>query len=908
MIGTSLTERRTRLPKLPPSTRAPSARLTLLVANVVLGLLALPCSATDYMRDIKPLLAEKCYACHGALKQEAGLRLETASLIRNGGDSGPAIVPGDPALSLLIERITADDDIRMPPRNEGARLTTEEVSRLSNWIDSGAIAPEEPIPDAPLAHWAYRPITRPVVPRPPCQAANPIDAFLYAKQRERGVRAQPIAPRSLLVRRLYLDLIGLPPTLQQLHDPRPWNVIVDELLTSPQHGERWARHWMDVWRYSDWYGLGEQLRYSQKHIWHWRDWIVESLNEDKGYDSMVLEMLAGDELAPQDADTLRATGFLARNYYLFNRTTWLDQTLEHTAKSFLGMTLNCAKCHDHKYDPVSQQDYYRMRAIFEPHQVRLDPVPGVVDWEQDGLPRVFDNHPDLPTYLHVRGDPQNFDENAPVAPGVPQIFADWAPAINAVPLPVTAYAPSLREHVRDDHLREADHEIARRERVLADAVQDLRQVAESTSSSSGAGTCADSPDSTPANEESLRQAVATARAQLDVACARRHSLAATFAADQARFGEVVDETQIAATAQIAAVKQAELKLAEAVLDVILSRQDETKKANADERKTKAQQQLDAARAGKSDYTPIRGAKKALETPAHQETDYDVIYPRNSTGRRLALARWLVDRRNPLTARVAVNHVWMRHFGRPLVESVFDFGLRCEAPEHQALLDYLACELIDSGWSLRHLHRMIVTSQAYQRSSSAAGADATNLAADSQNTLYWRMPSRRMESEVIRDSLLHLAGVLDTTLGGPPVDPRQGGTRRSLYFQHSRDQQDKFLSMFDDADILQCYRRQESIVPQQALALANSQLALSMSAKIAEAIQGELPTDGRSEFVNHVFETLLAREPEEAERQSCLEYCDALAALVNDEQPDVEKHVRGRLVHALLNHNDFVTIR
>ena len=190
------------------------------------------------------------------------------------------------------------------------------------------------------------------------------------------------AERSLLLRRVYLDLIGLPPTREEMQaflgdkSPDAYEKVVDRLLASPQYGERWGRHWMDVWRYSDWWGLGAELRNSQKHIWHWRDWIVESLNEDKGYDRMLREMLAADELYPTDPDALRATGFLARHYFIFNRTTWLDETVEHTGKAFLGLTFNCCKCHDHKYDPFSQADYYRFRAIFEPYQIRTDNVPG----------------------------------------------------------------------------------------------------------------------------------------------------------------------------------------------------------------------------------------------------------------------------------------------------------------------------------------------------------------------------------------------------------------------------------------------------------------------------------------------------------------------------------------------------
>ncbi|MEL6109922.1 MAG: DUF1549 domain-containing protein [Planctomycetota bacterium] len=409
----------------------------------------------DYVAQVKPLLAEKCYSCHGALKQEAGLRLETRELMDDGG----VVVAGDVDRSELLVRISAEDDRRMPPHGEGAELHVDEIDLVRRWIAEGAAAPSEPTPPSPQSHWAFQPIRRPTVP----DGVHPIDALLDQSRREAGVTAVNQASRTIAIRRLYLDLIGLPPSQAQLADDRAWNVIVDELLSSPAHAERWARHWMDVWRYSDWYGLGKQLRVSQKHLWHWRDWIIHSLMEDKGYDRMVTEMIAGDELAPSDPDVVAATGFLARNYYLFNRTTWLDNTIEHTGKAFLGLTLNCAKCHDHKYDPLSQLDYYRFRAIFEPHQVRLDLVPGETDFEKDGLPRVFDDHVDKPTYLHVRGDAKNPDTSREIQPGVPAILDHFATSINPVALPHQAYAPGSRNDVQ---------------RLLLGEAMDARQLAE----------------------------------------------------------------------------------------------------------------------------------------------------------------------------------------------------------------------------------------------------------------------------------------------------------------------------------------------------------------------------------------------------------------------------------------------
>ena len=1069
---------------------------------LIAGIVPTACGETvDYLKDIKPLLSAKCYSCHGAIRQESGLRLETRSLMLKGGDSGAAIKPGDSEGSALIERVAADPDSRMPPEGEGAALKPDEIRKLRLWIESGASAPEEETPAGPLDHWAFRPIMRPPIPARVSGASfaeHPVDAFLEQQRVKRGLRVQPEADRQLLIRRLYLDLIGLPPTREQLNDSRPWGQIVDELLESPHHGERWGRHWMDVWRYSDWYGLGAQLRNSQKHIWRWRDWIVESLNQDKGYDRMIQEMLAGDELAPTDPEVLRATGFLARNYYLFNRTTWLDSTIEHTGKAFLGLTLNCAKCHDHKYDPITHVDYYRFRAIFEPHQVRLDPVPGVIDLEKDGLPRVFDDHTELATYLHLRGDPKQPDKETEITPGTPALFDSFAVPIEPVELPAEAFAPALLPHVAKDRLAAAEQQVEvalkqlkAAQKKLAEAEtkpspvktepktlqgtsflveSDFEKLDESTWKLTGAGwkfddgkllqtqstrdqqfvtlslphpddfelmcrythtggatyksitfrfdqssdakfsnyvyTSAHAPgpkiqvaytrggtssyppegrksfpikvgevyelrfavrgtlvnvwlndkfqlaynlptrgkerglsfsafDGTAAfdsirirslpvdieltsasnkpaaNPADPAQAVRIAEAALAVARARIDELNTITAADRARLKDGLPQEQLQPLLMAAATAQLQARVASAEQELLSAGADQAK-SNA------ASKKLDAARNALAEiktptYESIRASRKALETPAHKETDYAPIYSSTSTGRRTALAKWITSRQNPLTARVAVNHVWMRHFGEPLVESVFDFGLRSKQPAHAQLLDYLASEFMDSGWSFRHLHRLIVTSQAYQLSTSGAGVDEATHKADPNNQYLWRMNSRRMEAQVVRDCLLDLAGVLDRQLGGPAINPAQGGTRRSLYFQHSRDQQDKFLDMFDDADHLQCYRRSESIVPQQALAMSNSKLSLEMAVKIAQRIQtgmaGEVRPDSRESFVDVAFLQLMGRPAEAAETAACLEFCKEVESL----HPDLaanerEQRIRERLIHALINHNDFISIR
>jgi hypothetical protein len=1043
----------------------------------------------DYQTLVKPILSTKCYACHGTLKQKAKLRLDTRALMLE----GKVIVPGRAAKSLLIKKIMEDGDERMPPPQEGAALKPGEIALLQSWINQGAKAPDEPTPLAPSQHWAFQVPKKSVIP---VNVGNPID-FLLQQQRDRlSLKKQPEAVRTILLRRLYLDLIGLPPSLEQMYDQRPWDEIVDELLESPHHGERWGRHWMDVWRYTDWYGLGAQLRNSQKHIWHWRDWIIESLNTDKGYDQMIEEMLAADELFPKDPNALRATGFLARNYYLFNRTTWLDATIEHTGKAFLGLTLNCAKCHDHKYDPITQVDYYSFRAIFEPHQVRLDSVPGEMDFEKDGLPRVFDDHLDAETFLHIRGDPKNPDREQVIRPGVPAILASFAPEVRPVKLPPYAYAPATRDHVRKDRLRLVQEKLDAASKVLDEAKKvaakkaakkpvpeketrpktekqphfevkdDFDKPNPETWKLIGKGwkymggalhltqatrdpvmlllrkahpdnfeltcryihtggstyksvtfrfdqpqdrkyenyiyTSAYAPDpklhiaytrngkntyppagkvskpikvgetyvlrfavrdrlinawlnddfviaynlpdrrtggsislagfdatvafdsiiirSLPDNLElteaknhqqdkkNPKYSVELAEAGLAVAKAEINSIEAIFEADTARFHGTSKDEQLQALLNNAAKKEAELTITKAKHDLLKTPDNGGRVKTAKKRIADAGKKIEAASKGQAKYTSIRASRKALESPADKEADYPAIYPETSTGRRLALAKWMTSDRNPLTARVAVNHVWMRHFGKPLVESTFDFGLRTRKPPQADLLDHMAASFMESGWSFRKLHRLIVTSRAYRLSTSAAGADLGNLANDPENDFLWRMNTRRMEAQVVRDSLLQLAGKLDKTLGGPSLKPGSGN-RRSLYFKHSRDQQDKFLKMFNDADHLQCYRRSESIAPQQALALSNSRLSINMAGIIAEKIQKGIPKDDQDAFIERAFPTLLGRPPDEEEKKECKTFIAELSGLLSKgKTAGSNQRVHARLVHALLNHNDFISIR
>lgn len=1134
--------------------------------RVLLALVALTsCVSADaderqrYLRHIKPLLKERCWACHGALKQEAELRLDTGKLIRQGTPLGTVVDPADVDGSPLIERISSTDpDLRMPPIGEP--LSPDEIEAVRAWIAGGAISPadEQPEPD-PNEHWAFQPIERPATPEAGDDDAieNPIDSLLQASWNRHGL--QPVAPAAPaeLLRRVYLDLIGLPPTPEQVEafvkDPsdQAWRDTIDRLLDSPLYGQRWGRHWMDVWRYSDWYGRRQQndVRNSAPQIWRWRDWIVDSLNEDKSYARMIEEMLAADELAADDDTAWPATGYLIRNYYSLNPNEWMRHNVEYTAKAFLGLTFNCAHCHDHKYDPISQDDYFRLRAFFEPLGVRQDRVLGEPEpppFEpyiyagsrkvvRLGMVRTFDEKPDAPTWFYTGGDERNrVEDRGSIAPGVPAFLGVPFPEIDEVELPMQGWYPGSRPPIQhavlsecqeaikaaeeavsriavtevDDTRLQQEHEAAQRaldqalataaakgettalsgkQSLLLDAADGGRQVLqtdltqleaipESTLISfrikvlkeghvnfqlardstklltalfvgfvdgkikayrpggftefvvgnydfaggqndfvvqikiklkddvgllsvrprgaasnlvtdvpialngwntvtnphqpmtwdcrSGTravlddvsliagdqrlywdfeppkfvdGGSIDGIDgwginpltASPARAEvssyaacesvwderdAVRQAelalqdvhieLDAAEQQLRAARLKQQSVEATVAADNAqRSGVDLAEQQTLAI--VARKAQRTANEADAQYRVLRARSNR-----------KSAQQLpddDNGKAGKLKQaeTELAAAEKNLQqllASKHDPSDqpvYQRLSPTSSpssTGRRAALARWITHPDNPLTPRVAVNHIWMRHFHAPLVESVDDFGRNGKPPVHPEVLEWLAAEFLQSGWSIKHLHRQILGSQAYRMTTSDSDAESSRTL-DEDNRLLWRMNSGRMEAEVVRDSILFIAGKLDTSTGGQPLSNTDAPTtfRRGLYYETFPEDggSSQFAELFDPPDPTECFRRTATIIPQQALAMSNSEIVHAACGDVVRRIGVDQPDN---EFIRAAFLSILSRLPEEDERRLALQFVS------NSSGDDDQTSRRASLVRVLFNHNDFLTIR
>jgi len=764
----------------------------------------------------------------------------------------------------------------------------------------------------------FEPVNRPAVPpMPKGWGRNPVDAFLAAEYSRHNLRPEPEAPRATLLRRVSLDLIGLPPTRQELmafladESPDAYEKVVDRLLASPRYAERWARHWMDVWRYSDWGGFGNEVRESQRHIWHWRDWIIESLNADKGYDRMVQEMLAADELSPGDTNSIRATGFLARNWYRFNRNVWLDHTVEHTGKAFLGVTLNCARCHDHFFDPIGQKEYYSFRAIFEPYLVRTDRLPGVADLLVEGEARVYDGQLTTPTYLFVRGDEANPDKRMALLPGVPAALGGIKYAPHAVRLPETESIPDKRPYVVQETIAAVVAE-ADRARAAAARPQMVPFVA------------AASLEFAPPLLAAVRLPAAVraieplqiAKAGAEAADAKLAALIAVLAVEKLEDAGKKDTPEWRGAAIAATIVQRQATLLEAQYRVLGARRNAREPASRGNPVT----------ANNLNSAELALAKAQSAVAAAPTTEYTKrfsnIYPDTSTGRRLALAKWITDRQNPLAARVAVNHMWLRHFGRGIVPTEFDFGKNGQPPTHPALLDWLAVELMDHGWSMKYMHRLLVTSAAYRMSSAATSPSC--VAIDPDDQWLWHQRPRRLEAEAIRDSVLSVAGQLDLSAGGPDIDQHLGLSvhRRSLYFRHAPEKEMEFLSLFDSANVTECYRRSESVVPQQALALANSPLSLSMARILAAKLTREAASPDA--FITTAFEEVLCRPPTAVERQECRTFLTEQSARLSDPKkllafstgtpsqvpPSTDPAQRAceSLVHVLLNHSDFVTIR
>jgi len=714
--------------------------------------------------EIRPLLAKRCYKCHGEKKQQSGLRVDGRARLLAGGDSGTAIEPGHPEKSLLIEAIKYES-LEMPP---DGKLNEEEIALLTRWVKIGAPWPGD-VADAPVKkgpvftqedrnYWFFQPLRRPEVPAVDDGGwvRNEVDAFIFRKLDEQGLTPAEEASREALLRRATFDLWGLPPTPEQRErflgdtSAHAYENLIDRLLESPRYGERWARHWLDLVRYAD--SNGYKSDEYRPEAWRYRDWAIRSLNEDKPYDRFVTEQLAGDEIAPGNPDVVVATGFLRHWPYESNqrdvRKQWndiLNDITDVTADVFLGLGFSCARCHDHKFDPILQRDYYRLQAFFTPIWPRTD-------------------------------------------------------------MPLAS--------------AEQKQQIARWEKMTEELREQIAAIEQPHRKSAGRGAVEKFP---PEIQEMVRKPVAE-RTPLE------HQLA------EMAYRQVKPEFKSVA----GRIKGEEKKRWEA-LKKELAKFDKHRPQNLPTAfiVTDTGPEAPPTRIpGKRNAEPVEPGLLTILDPEPAEVEPVSTAP-HSTGRRTALARWMTRPDNPLTTRVIVNRLWQYHFGRGLVSTASDFGRLGDPPSHPELLDWLATEFVSRGWSLKEMHRLMMTSAAYRQSAVREASELAMLK-DPGNRLLWKASVRRLDAEQIRDAALAASGELKLDMYGPAASWSQ--PRRTIYLKVLRNNRDALLDAFDVPDAFTSVAARDSTTtPNQALLMINGDWMLKRARALAARLKGEHKT-------------------------------------------------------------------
>lgn len=758
-----------------------------------------PQPSTSFEKDIRPILREFCFDCHGATSEPDGsLDLRLMRFMLKGGDSGPAIDPGHPQASYLLDRVKSGE---MPPGE--AHVPEEKIATLERWIAEGAktlrpepetIGPGIPITLEERSFWAFQPIERPELPtlENDQRSRTPIDRFLRHAMPE-GLSFSPDADRLTLIKRLYFDLTGLPPTPDELsqwqnHTSSDWyQQLVNSLLDSPHYGERWARHWLDVAGYAD--SEGYTLRDDERPwAWKYRDYVIRSLNQDKPFNQFITEQLAGDELAgpiegdlsAEQIELLTATGFLrmaadgtgSGDNSPEARNKVMADTIKIVSSSLLGMSVACAQCHDHRYDPISQIDYFALRSVFEP----------AYDWQAWKVP----NQRRISLYTTA-----DREKAAEVEAEVKKIAAQKS--LKQTEYMAQALTKELEKY--EDPLR-ADLQLAY-----------------------------ETPDK-ERNED--QKALLKKYPSVNITPGVLYQYLPDAAEELKKFDQRIADIR----------KQ---NKPEEFLRVLNEKPGHVPVTKLFHRGDHKQPKQEVTPAGLSIAAP-EGAGPSIPVNDDQLP---------TTGRRLAYAKWLTSGKHPLVARVLVNRVWMHHFGRGLVSTPSDFGKLGDVPTHPELLDWLADEFMREGWSLKHLHRLILTSTAW-RQASVRDPDMNRI--DPENKYYWRKSLQRLEAEILRDRMMAASGTLNKKLFGVPVGIKEDETgqvivdgpqkRRSLYIKVRRSQPVAMLQTFDAPVMdVNCERRPVSTVATQSLMLMNGEYTLDQAAKLAaRAVEHPEPLD------------------------------------------------------------------
>jgi hypothetical protein len=816
--------------------------------------------------------------CHGLANPMAGLDLRTREGALKGGSHGPAIVPGNAPASRLYKHVSAQEQPQMPL---GGKLSDEEIAVLKAWIDTGAawdpavqlasptaaaqpVVPERKFTDAQRKYWAFQKVVKPAVPavKEKSWVRTPVDAFILAKLEERRLKPNPPADKTTLIRRAYFDLVGLPPTPEQVQEflsdnsTDAFDKVVSGLLASPRYGERWGRHWLDLARYADTQGF--KADETRPNVWRYRDYVIDAFNQDRPYDRFIKEQIAGDELYPNDPAAKVGTGFnrlwpdesnLANPILM--RQEILDDITDTVASVFTGLTYGCAKCHDHKFDPILQKDYYKLQAFFA----------GTTNADRTSL---------------LSGEQAALYQ---------QRYAEW----DAKTRDIRSRMHEMLEGVR---LTATNNAIGMFPKEAQEAIF-----------------------TPPEKRTSMQwQMYYRSASRLPKEAALERSLKGEA---KERYDALKKEL-----AQYDSIKPPDPPVAEVMVD--------------------------QGREAPLTHILAKGVWDApLETvqPGFlsilDPNPAQIVPPEglDSSGRRTALAKWLTDPANPLVSRVMVNRIWHYHFGDGIVGSPSDFGIMGERPSNPQLLDYLASTFVENGWSIKSMHRMIMLSSAYRQSS---GYQPQAAQADPHNKLLWRFERRRLEGEVIRDSMLFASGQLNLKVGGPGVFPplppgvsMPGSTylnwktekdpaetnRRSVYIFVKRNLRYPMFETFDFPDTHEpCPRRYATVTPTQPLALMNDELVMDW----ARVLAGRVLNDGGlspEQQIERTYRLVFSRAPKNEERRLILDFLHQQSGLLaarlerGEKVPIPAAVPQGispaeaaafvELFHTLLNSNEFI---
>jgi hypothetical protein len=842
----------------------------------------------SFTKDIQPILQNSCWKCHGQTLQLSKLDLRTLDAALKGGEKGAAIVPGSAEESRFYRRVAGLEKPAMPM---DGKLTDEQISAIKAWIDqgahwdAGAEVKAQPVDPAALAalenmvispearnYWAFKLPVQVPLPNVPANLTNPIDRFLQKSRDEKGLKAAPKADRLTLVRRAYLDLIGLPPSPAEvaefLADTKPdaWERLIDKLLASPHYGERWGRHWLDVARYAD--SDGFEHDYDRPTAWMYRDYVVRSFNDDKPYNTFIKEQIAGDELDTKSVDTMIATGFLRAGPRVHfrekdtpeRRFDYLDDVIATIGRGVLGLTLQCARCHNHKFDPIPQKDYYALQAA-------------LFGYVETTYPLVSKQEADAYTRKVAEIDAQI----KPLREQVSKIEAPYRERLKAEAL--KKYPENVQQAVA-----KPENERTPGEALLATQI---------IQGGLGVGAQALTRSLKP-EDLAQRKALTDRIAALEKQKPKPIPTVDIVTDGDYRFTPLGDGDDVVGCAKCR-IQEGEgsfLHTGPARYEVPPS------------------------------YFLVRGdpnSKGSLMKPAFLTVATYGNHPTeippadgHTSGRRRALAEWLTSGDNPLTARVIVNRIWHHHFGRGIVPTIDNFGKMGDLPTHPELLDWLAVEFMNRGWSIKQVHRLIMTSDAYQMAS--AFVDAGDLEKDPQNQYLWRYRTQRLDAEVVRDSILAASGAINLAVGGAPVRPPlpetlvkstiynvwknqedgPGTWRRSLYVYRKRGMAFPMFEVFDMPDPnFSAGRRSISTVPTQALTLINNAFVLKQAQMFADRVKKEAGDDPVKQ-IQLAYRIALGRPPDGTE-----------LAIASD---TVGTHSLTDLTDVLLNLSEFLYMR